>query len=268
MPNPRLPQTAGTGYITPRPPVPRSGPFPVKACCQLCVTRFLAIAMAGGSLLLPPVTQAAGPRSVPLAQLAMAKLPGHRTHLKNVTFVAFDTETTGFNPKKDRIIEVGAIKFRNGEIIDKRSWLINPKRRIPYWARRVHGIDDKMVADQPEFDEIYAEFVGFIEGSVLIAHNARFDISFLSEEAARHNLKRPPNEVIDSLALFRKWFPLSESYSLEGLAEHLEIEAAEFHRALADSMYIYWILGRGMVANRSVNTLGKLEKAAGGSLDF
>lgn len=125
-----------------------------------------------------------------------------------------------------------------------------------------------MIADQPVFEDIYEEFADFIRGSVLIAHSAPFDISFLSEEAARSNLKAPPNEVIDSLVLFRNWFPGSESYSLEGLADHLNIKGKGFHRALADSMYIYWILDRGRAKNDEVNTLRALQKAAGGALEF
>ncbi len=199
---------------------------------------------------------------------AKKKLPGKRTRVENVEFVAFDTETTGFSPEKDRIVEVGAVKFKNGEIIEKKTWLINPERPIPYWAKRVHGIDDKMVADEPTFEEIYPEFQEFIDGTVLIAHNARFDISFLEEELKRCGMKEPKNEVVDSLPLFRSWFEDASSFSLEGLALHLKIREGGFHRALADSMFIYWILERGMEDQAKVKTLGNLEKAAGGPLNF
>ena len=200
--------------------------------------------------------------------VAKKKLPGKRTLVKNVEFVAFDTETTGFSPEKDRIVEIGAVKFKNGEVMERRTWLINPERPIPYWAKKVHGIDDTMVADQPTFPEMYAEFQEFIDGTVLIAHNARFDISFIEEELKRCGMKPPKNEVVDSLALFRRWFEDASSFSLEGLAIHLKIREGGFHRALADSMFIYWILGRGMEDQAKVKTLGNLERAAGGPMRF
>jgi DNA polymerase III epsilon subunit family exonuclease len=195
-------------------------------------------------------------------------LPGKRTRLQNVIFVAFDTETTGFSPEKDRIVEIGAVKFKGGEVIEKASWLVNPKRKIPYWARRVHGIDDQMVQNEPTFKEVFPEFATFVEGSVLIAHNARFDISFISEETKRSGYKSPPNEVIDSLVLFKAWFPASESFSLQALAEHVKLDACGFHRAMADSMYIYSIFGMGSAQDDEVKTLGSLQKKAGGALQF
>lgn len=203
---------------------------------------------------------------VPVAGLAEAKsppLPGKRTSLSHVTFVAFDTETTGFSPSKDRIVEVGAVKFRNGVILEEKNWLINPKRSIPYWAKRVHGITDEMVKDKPGFAEVYPEFREFIGGSVLLAHNAGFDVTFLTESIQRDELKKPKNRVIDSLTLFRGWFPDSESFSLEALADHLDIKGAGFHRALADSMYIYAILNAGLSSREAkIQTLGDLEKHA------
>jgi DNA polymerase III epsilon subunit family exonuclease len=194
--------------------------------------------------------------------------PGSRTPITNVTFVALDTETTGFDPVKDRVVEIGAVKFKGGEIIGQQSWLVNPGMAIPYWAGRVHGISDEMVAREPGFREVYPEFEAFIAGSVLLAHNARFDLAFIREEAKRNGLKAPVNDVIDSLPLFRKWFPDSEKHSLEGLSEHLKIGDEGFHRALADSMQLYRILELGLEQQKKVTTLGTLEKSAGGPLHF
>ena len=191
-----------------------------------------------------------------------ASLPGSRTSITNVTFVAFDTETTGVNQATDRIVEIGAVKFRNGKVLEQKSWLVNPERDIPYWANRVHGITDKMVENERTFPEVYPEFKSFIEGCVLLAHNARFDVTFMENSLERSNQRRPKNPVIDSLPLFRKWFPDSDSHTLEGLAMHLEIDGVQFHRAMADSMFIYLILEKGLAA-QDVRTLGSLQKAAG-----
>jgi len=194
--------------------------------------------------------------------------PGMEASLSNVTFVAFDTETTGFSGANDRVVEIGVIKFKDGHVLERKSWLVNPGRKIPSYTLKVHGISDDMVANEPTFKEAYPKFKAFIEGSVLLAHNARFDISFIREEALRNDLSPPPNEVIDSLSLFRKWFPNAESHSLEGLAEHLELEPNEFHRAVADSMMIYEILSVGMRRNPTTRTLGELQKSAGGAMKF
>lgn len=194
--------------------------------------------------------------------------PQNRTAITNVTFVAFDTETTGFDPVKDRVVEIGAVKFRGGKVLEQKSWLINPGREIPYWARRVHGITDEMVEDQPRFKDVYGEFSAFISGSVLMAHNARFDVAFINQETLRNQLAPPVNDVVDTLALFRAWFPESEKFSLEGLATHLDIQSGAFHRAVADSMYIYWILETGLKKRGPAETLGMMKKSAGGTLRF
>jgi DNA polymerase-3 subunit alpha (Gram-positive type) len=125
-----------------------------------------------------------------------------------------------------------------------------------------------MVADQPSFAEAYREFAEFVAGSVLMAHNARFDIAFINAEARRNLLAPPPNQVIDSLALFRRWFPDAGKYSLEALSQYLKIEDKEFHRAVADSMCIFWILELGLDRQDFPHTLGTMEKDAGGAMRF
>jgi DNA polymerase III epsilon subunit family exonuclease len=188
--------------------------------------------------------------------------------LANVTFVAFDTETTGVNPKRDRIVEIAAVKYRNGEVIGEKNWLVNPGRTVPRWAQRVHGISTEMVQDAPSFAKVYPEFLAFVEDAVLVAHNAPFDIAFINEELDRTQLKPPPNAVIDSLGLFRKWFPDLKSHSLQNVADHAEVRQDAFHRALADSMYVALIFS-GHVDKLDASTrLGDIYATAGGRLGF
>lgn len=196
------------------------------------------------------------------------RTPPSNTFVSNVTFVVFDTETTGFSPTTDRIVEVAAVRFRNGKVLDEKSWLINPQRRIPEWAYRVHGISDQMVRDQPTFGQFYPEFQKFIGDSVLIAHHAQFDIAFLSEEATRAGYDLPANRVIDSLGLFRRWFPGSRSYSLEVLVQYTQVDADSFHRALTDSMHVFRIFGKGLADREPGVKLGDLYTASGGPLRF
>jgi DNA polymerase III epsilon subunit len=190
-----------------------------------------------------------------------------RTRISDLDFVAFDTETTGLNPRKDRVVEIAAVKFRDGKVVGKKSWLINPDRSIPYWVQRVHGITPAMVADKPSFKEVLPEFAAFVQDSVLVAHNARFDVSFMGEEIRRSNGAVPVNQVLDSLALFRNWFPEARSYSLTAMADRLGIEPqGAFHRAMADSMYLALAMNKGLERKESSARLSELITEAGGAL--
>jgi DNA polymerase-3 subunit alpha (Gram-positive type) len=189
--------------------------------------------------------------------------------LNDVTFVVFDTETTGFSPYNDRVIEVGAVKYRNGKILESKDWLINPRREVPIYATHVHGITDEMLKDQPTFDKFYPEFEAFIGDSVLLAHNARFDVSFMREEIRRNEQALPPNPVLDTLKLFRRWFPESESHKLGKLARYLGVKGSRaFHRADADAAYLLLIMQKGMDLHPQSDTLDKLTAEAGGPLWF
>jgi len=197
-----------------------------------------------------------------------ARNPARTMLVSNVTFVVFDTETTGFSPTSDRMVELGVVKFRNGKVIGERSWLINPGRHIPYWATKVHGITDDEVKGSPSFKDVYPEFREFIEGSVLMAHNARFDIAFLSEEARRAGLELPRNLVIDSLSLFRRWFPKSKSHSVADVANYTKVDTTVLHRAVADSMYVFLIFDKGLQSKSPGIKLRDIYDDCGGPLEF
>jgi DNA polymerase-3 subunit alpha (Gram-positive type) len=196
------------------------------------------------------------------------RTPPVNSLVSNITFVVFDTETTGFSPTTDRIVEVGAVKFRNGEVIEEKSWLINPQRDIPYWATKVNGITDDMVKGKPTFKDIYPEFQKFINGSVLMAHNAKFDISFVKAEIKRAGCELPSNQVIDSLGLFRKWYPKSTSHSVEAVARDAKVKTDTLHRASADSMYVFLIFDKGVKERNDKFKLGDIYGECGGPLKF
>lgn len=212
-----------------------------------------------------PAARSSGPEK---SGTVTKKVPGANRRLANVTFVAFDTETTGLNPKKDRIVEIGAVKYRNGKIIEEKNWLINPGKSIPWWSTKVHGITNKMVKDAPSFAEAYPDFQKFIKGAVLIAHNARFDIAFVKEEVRRVKGKAPNNFVVDSLGLFRTWFPDLESHSLASVASHAKVSGDEFHRALADSIYVARIFNQHTATLNPKVRLKTVYAEAGGALAF
>ncbi len=164
-----------------------------------------------------------------------------------VTFVAFDTETTGFSPKNSRIVEIGAVKFcAGGDVLSATNWLMNPQQLIPAGASRVHGITNEMVCGAPLFDEVWPAFFAFCGDSILLAHNARFDVGFLRAELGRAGLDVPALSVVDTLPLFRRWFPDAPSHSLEKLSVFLNIPDGEYHRAAADSFAIVQIFNAGL----------------------
>jgi len=185
--------------------------------------------------------------------------------VKETVFVAFDTETTGFSTRKDRLVEIGAVKFRgNGEVLAVTNWLINPQRPIPeYVTRNVHGISNKMVADAPVFEDVWPEFREFCDQTVLLAHNASFDVGFLKAEMKRAKIPAPALPAGDTLPLFKKWFPRALSHSLEKLTTYLELSGDTYHRAEADAFHIVNIFKVGM-KRRSTITMRRLEYDTGG----
>ena len=184
--------------------------------------------------------------------------------VKETVFVAFDTETTGFSPKNDRLVEIGAVKFRgDGEVLSATNWLISPQRDVPYYATKVHGITTEMVLNAPLFEDVWPEFRAFCDKTVLLAHNATFDIGFLKAELKRSEIPPPALPVGDTLPLFKKWFPRALSHSLEKLTIYLDVPGDSYHRAEADAFHIINIFEIGM-KRRSTITLRRLELDAGG----
>jgi DNA polymerase III epsilon subunit family exonuclease len=203
--------------------------------------------------------------TVPAARLrARAGEIAAATRLADVTFVAFDTETTGLSPRSNRIVEIGAVRFRNGTVLESRSWLINPGIPIPDAASAIHGITDEMVADRPSFSAVFPQFVRFAGEAVWMAHNAGFDVRFLSAELLRTGTAAPGNTVVDTLKLSRTWFPDAGSYRLGRLLEHLGLAHGGLHRALADAHAAASIVSAGAARMPPDATVGDLLAIAGG----
>ena len=198
------------------------------------------------------------------------RMPTANTQFKNVTFVIFDTETTGFSPANDRIVEVGAVKVRNGQKLGEKTWLINPQRYIPWYVQQVHNITPEMLKDCPTFADIYPEFLEFIDGAVLIAHNAPFDIRMMSAEAARAGMPAPKNAVLDSLALFRNWYPELKSHTVSDLIDLFDIstEGLQAHRATDDSLFVYYAIQKEMDRRSDAARFSELLEGAGKVLRF
>lgn len=153
---------------------------------------------------------------------------------KDKTFVVFDIETTGLSTRKDEIIEIGAIKVKNGEIIDEFSTLVKPKKRIPDDVVKLTGITNKMVKDAPKTDEILPKFIEFIGDFSLVAHNIAFDFSFIKKYCLLQKLEIPKNELYDTLEISRRVLTDIPNHQLDTLCRKFNIEF-KHHRAVEDT---------------------------------
>jgi DNA polymerase-3 subunit alpha (Gram-positive type) len=149
-------------------------------------------------------------------------------------YVVFDIETTGFSPTNDKIIEIGAVKIKNNSIVDRFNRLINPKMKIPEKIIELTGITDELVQDKPVIDEVLLEFYEFIGDSVLVAHNASFDVGFIKENYSRIG-KIISNPTLDTLELSRVLFPNLKKHRLNIIANYLDIKLENHHRAVDDA---------------------------------
>jgi DNA polymerase III subunit epsilon len=156
--------------------------------------------------------------------------------ISTLEFVAFDTETTGLSPSSEALVEVAAVRFNliDGPL-EYFQTLIDPERSIPYFATRVHGIDDAMVAGKPKVEAALPQFFSFIGNSIPVAHHAPFDIGFLSLYAMRTEVLLPETPVLDTCVFSRRTAPEQPTHKLEALVKAFGVGESTFHRALADA---------------------------------
>ena len=151
----------------------------------------------------------------------------------DTTYCVLDLETTGFSAVTEKITEVGIMKVKNGEVIDEFSCFVNPEKPIPQRVVEVTNITDEMVKDAETIDKVFPKVLEFIKGSVLVAHNADFDVGFLKQNAK--NLGYDFDfTYVDTLGLAKKLFPDYKKYKLGKIAENLGIKVLVAHRALDD----------------------------------
>jgi DNA polymerase-3 subunit epsilon len=160
---------------------------------------------------------------------------------RGAVFVSFDVETTGLSPARDRIAEIGAVKFNTGGVIDNFATLVDPGIPMPDAAAKVNNITDSMLKGQPFVEDVMPQFLEFIEGAIIVAHNAPFDCGFINESLARlyksHLVpfRFLPNKITDTLVMSRSLLPGRKHYNLQALAAGFEIRAENAHRAADDA---------------------------------
>ena len=153
--------------------------------------------------------------------------------LKDSTYCVFDLETTGTSFRTDSITEVGIMKVKNGEVIDQFETFVNPGRHIPDKVQEITHITDEMVKDAPTIDEVLPKVLEFFGDSILVAHNANFDTSFIRYACEQRNIPFE-NTYLDTLALAKVLYPDFTKYKLGIIAEKLGIKVENAHRALDD----------------------------------
>jgi DNA polymerase III subunit epsilon len=166
-------------------------------------------------------------------------------------YVALDLETTGLMAATDRIVEIGAVRFRtDGQELCRFQRLVNPERPMSPAAFAIHGLSDEVLAGAPPARDILPEFLVFLGDpgmTALLAHNASFDAGFLGCELMRAGLPIPTHSMIDTLALARRRLPWLASHRLDNVARALGLDPAGAHRALADCLRVkeIWLLLSG-----------------------
>ena len=149
------------------------------------------------------------------------------------TYVSIDLETTGLNPKRDRIIEIGAIRVEQGQIVEEFSTFVDPGRKLEERITELTGIRDEDLADAPQLDEVFPKLLEFMGELPLLGHRILFDYSFLKKAAVDRKLKFE-RSAVDTLQIARKYLPELPHRNLEYLCRYYEIPH-HAHRALEDA---------------------------------
>ncbi len=183
--------------------------------------------------------------------------------LNEASYVAFDTETTGLHPYwGDEIISLGALKIDNGTITpdDHFYHLVNPRRSIPPATRRITGLDDQMVQNEPQIIPVLLDFLNYCGTRILIAHNAPFDLAFMNLKISEAIGRRIINPVIDTVLLTSALHFSIGDYSLENLASVFKLDLSGRHNALSDARIAAELFLKLLpeLNKRGVNTLHQL----------
>lgn len=157
------------------------------------------------------------------------------------SYIIFDTETTGLKDQFDQIIEIGALKYIDNELVEEYDVLINPKIDIPEIITSITGITNDMAEHEKTIEQVLPEFIDFIGDLPVICHNAPFDIGFINTNLKRLNLPEMKNEAIDTVELAREYIPRAYNYKLETLKKYFKLDFGS-HRSVEDcktTNYIY-----------------------------
>jgi len=181
--------------------------------------------------------------------------------LDDASFLVFDLETTGLNPKEDEIIEIGAIKMKGSEVLGTYSTFVKPEKELSTMITSLTGISEDMLSKARPIKEVLPEFTKFAEGCILVAHNASFDYGFVRNSVKKHFGGDWEMPCIDTLALAKSLFR-SKSYSLDNVVKRLKLGHFDHHRAYEDAKVTAEVLKKfvQLAKKRGVQNVNELEK--------
>lgn len=162
------------------------------------------------------------------------------SEIRQRIFVAFDTETTGLDPRRGNVVEIAGVRFTaSGQEISRFATLANPGRPIGADVTEIHGIDDTMVSRAPNSSMACMQFARWLhDEDILVAHNAAFDVAFIATELTRADEDSPRNVVLDTWKLAKMLHLPVPSFRLQALLEHFGITHHGLHRAMADALNV------------------------------
>lgn len=184
------------------------------------------------------------------------------------SYVVFDLETTGLKKEIDKIIEIGAVKVKGGEIIDRFSVFVNPHQKLSEKISNLTHITDDMLEDADDASVVMPKFLRFIDGCVLVAHNAAFDVGFVRQWCTENDVKINPT-VMDTVELAKVLFPNLKNFKLDTVCEEMGVSLEHHHRAVDDAEATagIFINALPMLREREIDTIDKLNTLAAEVVD-
>ncbi|PIR43741.1 hypothetical protein COV24_01125 [candidate division WWE3 bacterium CG10_big_fil_rev_8_21_14_0_10_32_10] len=171
--------------------------------------------------------------------------------MSNKIYSIVDTETTGLNPRWGRVIDIAVVSVKEGKVINKYETLVNPGQNISKFISSYTGINNKLVKKAPEFIDISYNLKDLLDNTIVIAHNAMFDISFLKNEFKRVNLDWH-TEYMCTINLCRKLYPTIKKRDLDTLAKNFNVKIENRHRALGDALATARIFTKMYIENNPI----------------
>jgi DNA polymerase III epsilon subunit family exonuclease len=161
-----------------------------------------------------------------------------QTPLAGLSALALDTETTGLDPVRDRIVQLGAVRLHGGELLRDQAidLLINPGRRIPAVSTAVHGISDRMVQNAPPYAEVAPEIMAALKGVALIGHHTVFDLAVLRRASASIGMDWQDPPWLDTALIYSALYPEARLFDLDAVAQHVGVAIRGRHTALGDAL--------------------------------